>query len=306
VSLVVGHSFTTAAIGKGGAQKMTIEYRNARTEDWQAPEGIVSGTHIKVDWPIFSGVFHDCHSRFVVNSPQYNNLANEIFRYQLAGEGYLEQPGNSIIDRLSKDINSTFNMVASLSDKYNSYRTEISDKMRECVLSNNTNSTISLSEAQVFGFSGITQSAISGVASYLDLIGKYFYLLMFRRIQCVDENTGHRRRSYFREFQKIFLNEGAPQGRCNEFENLLINQNNWINETFRTRDFIQHAGFLNPLLWKRNNFDYNIDFSGGCHELPLHTGAFLSNENVALILNGLNSFNDETKVFIELFCNDYA
>lgn len=37
---------------KGELYGVTIEYRNARTEEWCACEGTVSGTHIRVNWPI--------------------------------------------------------------------------------------------------------------------------------------------------------------------------------------------------------------------------------------------------------------
>jgi hypothetical protein len=280
---------------------MGLEYSGQRTADWIRPSGTLRGGHLPVSWPLKSGIFFDLHREVVVPSRHYIELSRHVFKRQLPRGVWVEATGDSLIDHLAKDVNSSFHTAGVMTDIYNTFRRSVSSKIAAHVQSE-ASTEVCLTEQEAFGLSGSVQSAISTVVTYLDILGKYLYLYLFWRVAHIDENTGHRRRSYFREFCTAFYNAEtlASLGRCDSLADTLIRHHEWLQMTFHNRDFLQHAGYLNPIVWRRAT-EYHIDFTGGCHDCPIHPGAILDSVSIATVLHGANQFNEDIKTFIRNF-----
>lgn len=271
---------------------MTIEYRGPAPQDWSPIPGSIEGENLPVVWPLRGDLFYTIHKNFFFGSPYEDYLQQHLFAHQLPLGGSDVARGHDLSSRLGKDINSTLHAISVQTELFGVTRDGIQNKIRR--YSRGEIPAIRLTDAESFGLLGQTQAIVSGITSYLDLLGKYLYVVLFDSVQGIDSSTGHRKRSYFRELRKVFYNleDVTARDNCPILARVFINHHGWIERAHKIRDFFQHAGAPNPLLWRRGN-EALIDFTGGTHNFPLPQSAFLATADLSTVVEGINNFNND-------------
>ena len=267
---------------------MTVEYVGGAA-GWSPSGRTMSGLIGSLLPPAIPTYLYGPHKQ-LRNTARWPELQQLVFNVQLPGLNQFQDAlGTECADLFARELETSAKFVIRAEDRYG----RLLSAARQALPTG-----VPMALDDIYDLMFWAEQVPTLAESFLDLLAKYLYVLLFDRCPEVDAGTGGRRRSYFREFMGIFVQKGPPWApqttngtvRHQGLFDLLHGHQTWLGEVQHLRDMIQHSGRLSLMGWTPDGGAPDVGFAMGWIQPPLHPKSYVSGSAVTSLGHGFRLF----------------
>ena len=234
-----------------------------------------------------------CLQKRFRGSLYYSTLKTKFFSVKLV-KGYGIYSGSSLLDDFSREIENCWQLLNIASGDW---------RLLYTVISTQTSSTISTPAPVIFRFIYTTEVLINYIASSCDHLAKYFFLVLFDRMdgfmahEHQDAKLEHIR-EYYHNFVEYLVKRQNKTNDLSGFVDILKKWQAKLGLLKDVRNFEQHTGRITPIYWIENK-KLKMDFTCLRVEPPFNELELIAFDELVSILESYNKLMCDTRLWYE-------